>query len=272
LYLVPLNYSSSWHTWTHIDTPRHTEAQKGQLSTTIKIKRICEHCGGEFKAYTTKTRYCSHKCNQLTYKAQKRTEKIENSNKKTREIISRPWEEIKAKPFLNIMEASRLFGISRRTIYRMIDRNEISLAKAGTRTILMRSDFDKLFDLPKPVKEKKEPKAITEFYTVKDIEKLFFIKYGRLNTIIKENNIPKTVHSGKLHVSKPHIDRYFKKTKGNTGNITEWYSVKELQEKYNLTRDQVYSRVHDNNIPKQRVGKYVKISKQHFDELFEIGV
>jgi excisionase family DNA binding protein len=242
------------------------------VSTTISITRICEHCGSEFDARTTVTRYCSHKCNQQAYKARKRVVSIEKSNRQIQHIISKPIEEIKAKPFLSVNEACKLFGISKRTIYRMVDRDELSMAKAGTRTILRRSDFDKLFELPKPEKHKKEQKPVSEFYTVNQIEKQYFVKYRRLNTIINENNIPKIVNNGKLYVSKPHIDRYFKRTRKEANGITEWYTVKEIQDKYKLTRDQVYSRTHENNVPKQRVGKFVKISKMHFDELFQIGV
>ncbi len=259
----------------HVDTYRHAtthQVTKQKLSTTIKIKRICKNCGAEFEAHTTVTRYCSHRCNQQAYKASKRAESIEKSNAITRQIITKPIEEIKAKPFLSISEACKLFGISRRTIYRMIERNELSLAKAGARTILRRIDFDKLFELPKPVKQKKAQKPISEFYTVQEIEKLYFVKYGRLNTIINENNIPKTLYNGKLFISKPHIDRFFKRTRKDTSSINEWYTVKEIEDKYNLTRDQIYSRTHDNNVPKQRIGKYIKISKIHFDELFQIGV
>lgn len=242
------------------------------MSTRIKIQRVCNHCGGVFLAQTTVTKYCSHRCSQQAYKARKRAERIEASNRETEQTLSKPFEKLNAKPYLSIAEASQLFGVSRRTIYRMIGRNELRIAKAGTRTILRRSDFDQLFDLPKPVRPKKEPQPITEFYTVKEIEELYFIKYGRLNRIIKDSNIPSTVYNGKLHVSKPHIDRYFKNRREDVSYVSEWYTVEEIQEKYNLTRDQIYNRVHDNKLPKQRVGKYVKISKIHFDELFEIGV
>jgi len=242
------------------------------MSSKIKIQRICLNCGKEFMAYTTVTKYCSLRCNQQHYKVRKRNEKVEKSNTQTVQFIQRSMEELKVKPYLSIADAAVLFGISKRTIYRMINRGELSIAKAGKRSILRRSDFDKLFELPKENKAKKEQQPISEFYNVPEVEKLFFIKYGRLNTIIKENNIPKTVQNGKLYVSKPHLDRYFKRNRQDVSNITEWYSVKELQAKYGLSRDQVYDRIHKNNIPKQRRGKHIQISKQHFDELFLIGV
>jgi len=242
------------------------------LAKLIEIQRICQHCNIKFIAKRTTTKYCSVTCNSRAYKKKKRDEKINTSNKETISIINQPLEQLKAKEFLSIADTSRLLGISRRTIYRMIDRKELPIAKFGNRTIIKRVDIDNHFNKPLPIRVKKEPQPVTEFYTLKEVEEKHHIKYGRLNTIIKENNIPKTLYNGRLRVSKPHLDRYFKKVREDVSTIEEWYSIAEAMEKHELSRDQVYSRVHDNNIPKQRLGKYIRISKMHFDELFIIGV
>lgn len=238
----------------------------------MEIHKICQYCNTPFIAKKTTTKCCSDACSKRAYKKRKRDEKIKASNKETISIINQPLEELKAKEFLSITDASRLLGVSRRTIYRMIDRKELPFGKFGNRTIIKRGDIDNHFNKPTPLRAKKEPKPITEFYTVKEIEEKYKIKYGRLNTIIKNNDIPKTIYNGKLKVSKPHIDRYFKRVREDISTITEWYTIAEAQEAYGLSRDQVYNRVHDNRIPKQRIGKYVRISKVHFDELFVIGV
>lgn len=115
------------------------------MSTNIEVQRICQHCGNPFTARTTVTRYCSHKCNSRAYKAKVRGEKIEVSNTQTLTTITRPIEELKAKSFLSITDTCRLLGISRRTVYRMLERGEIGAGKAGKRTIIQRSDIDKLF-------------------------------------------------------------------------------------------------------------------------------
>ena len=115
------------------------------MSSKIEIQRICEYCGNDFTARTTKTRYCSHTCNGRAYHAGMKSLKVERSNKETQRIISKPFEELKTKPFLSIAEVGKLLGISRRTIYRMMDRKELNAGKAGKRTIIQRSDIDKLF-------------------------------------------------------------------------------------------------------------------------------
>lgn len=115
------------------------------MSTTIEVQRICEYCGNEFTARTTKTRYCSHTCNSRAYKEIIKNSKIESSNRAVQQIRNKPIEELKTKPFLSIEETCVLLGISRRTVYRMMDRGELYAGKAGKRTIIQRSDIDKLF-------------------------------------------------------------------------------------------------------------------------------
>src|SRR5690348_11637191 len=115
------------------------------MSSNIRIQRICQHCGKEFTARTTVTRYCSKDCAKRGYKVREREARIGQSNEQTRRIRSLPMEELKVKPFLSITETCRLLGISRRTVYRMMERGELVPGKAGKRTIIRRSDIDKLF-------------------------------------------------------------------------------------------------------------------------------
>ena len=115
------------------------------MSSNIEVQRICEYCGKVFTARTTKTRFCSHICNSRAYKASLKNLKVELSNNETQRIISKPIEELKTKPFLSIAETCSLLGISRRTVYRMLERGELKAGKAGKRTIIQRSEIDKLF-------------------------------------------------------------------------------------------------------------------------------
>lgn len=129
------------------------------MSSKIKITRVCQFCQNEFTARTTKTQYCLLKCSSRAYKARTRQSKIAESNRRT-EIARNPnLETVKIKDFISVDQASILFGISRRTIYRIISRGELDIAKFGTRTVIRRSDMDRFFSIPldqsllRPVKE-----------------------------------------------------------------------------------------------------------------------
>lgn len=80
----------------------------------------------------------------------------------------------------------------------------------------------------------------------------------------RKNKIPKTFNRGKTYWSKKHIDTYFS-SKAPDANITEWYSVQEVQDKFQMSLNAIYSFVYKNAIPKKKVGITVFYSKKHFD-------
>ena len=139
-------WAKLWHTEAHIDTMGHKKSHI--MSSNIEIKRVCEFCKNEFTARTTRTRYCSHKCNSRHYKVLERNEKVKKSNQETVKVLNVDLEKIKHREFLNITQASNLFGISRRTVYRLINRGEVNIAKFGKRSVLKRCDLESFFAIP----------------------------------------------------------------------------------------------------------------------------
>ena len=120
------------------------------MSSNIRIKRICEHCGEEFEARTLQTRYCSHRCNSRDYKKRKRQEKLDDVNKqrheqKRNQIIS-DVSQLRHKEYFSVNEAAAYIGISRRTIYRLIQNNNLKVHKVGNRTIIKKTSIEYLFD------------------------------------------------------------------------------------------------------------------------------
>ncbi len=121
----------------------HQEATYSTMSSNIRVQRICQHCGNDFTAKTSVTKYCSDNCAKRAYKERKKQEKIEASNKETRRIITLPIEQLKSKEFLTIAEACKLLSVSRWTIWRKIKGNDIQASKIGSRIIIKRTDLDK---------------------------------------------------------------------------------------------------------------------------------
>jgi len=121
------------------------------MSSNIKVQRICEHCSKEFTARTTTTKYCSHKCNSAAYKAKKRAVKVESATIETKRIKNLPIEELKAKEFLTVTQASKLIGCSRQNVYKLINTGKLIATNIlEKKTIIKRSDLDKLFEQSKP--------------------------------------------------------------------------------------------------------------------------
>lgn len=112
---------------------------------------------------------------------------------------------------------------------------------------------------------KKDREPITEFYTTKEVLEKFSISNSWLFKAAKQQNIPKVTQHGKTYWSKKHCDMIFGKKDTSVEEITEWYSVAEIQEKYMMTLPAIYSFVSKIGIPKKKEGKEVRYSKRHFD-------
>lgn len=243
------------------------------MSSNMQITKKCECCGKTFIAQKTTTRYCSHKCNSKAYKQEKRQFKmvgINYSTMKEIERISDKYEKIKDKEYLSVSETAFLLSVGRTTTYRYLREGKLKAIQTKGKTFIRRSDIDAMFDNADEYESKAkptiEPKPLTELYTVAEIKAKFNIKESWLYKIAKENNIPKTLIRGKSYFSKGHIDKYFEK-KGFSKNqdIKEWYSVEDIQEKYNLSIAAIYSFVSEQNIPRKKDGRKVLYSKKDFD-------
>ena len=115
------------------------------MSSNIQIQRICEFCGNEFTARTTVTKYCSHPCASMAYKARTRNTKIKVSNIKMTQSVSIPIARLQAKDFLSIDDACKLLGVSRWTLSRAIKEKRLKAVNLGKRIVIKRTEIDRLF-------------------------------------------------------------------------------------------------------------------------------
>ena len=236
------------------------------MSSNIDIKKICSWCGTEFIAYKTTTTCCSHRCANALYKKKKRDEVIKVNNQFTEKIVlEKPIERIKDKPFITITEAAVYLVVTRPTLYSYLKNGELKASRLGCKYLLRKEDIDELFNRPTEFRiQSKERTPITEFYTTAEIKEKYSVAESWIFVVAKKQNIPRTFNRGKTYWSKKHIDNYFAKKAANP-EITEWYSVQEIQDKFDMTLAAIYTLVSKNTIPKKKVGIMVYYSKKHFD-------
>lgn len=184
------------------------------MSSNIKVQRICQHCGIEFTARTTVTQYCGDNCAKRAYKARMKAEKVEKSNKETQRIKNQPMEELKARAFLSIADTCKLVGISRRTVYRMIARGDLSPGKAGKRTIIRRSELEELiFGQPQNqtfqtnTNSEQLVPEVSECYTLSEVQGKFGISAKGLDSLIERNGITKFKKGWFAYIPKTEIDK-----------------------------------------------------------------
>ncbi|MBC7407731.1 MAG: helix-turn-helix domain-containing protein [Arcicella sp.] len=115
------------------------------MSSNIYIQRICTHCHSEFMARTTVTKFCSEKCAKRAYKLRIKIIKIEKSEIETEIVKKQLVEPIMDKEFLSILEASKLLGVSRTTLWRLVSDEKLKVTKIGRRSIFRKIDINNLF-------------------------------------------------------------------------------------------------------------------------------
>ena len=246
----------------------NNEINTYDMSSNIKVERICEWCGKKFIAQTTVTRFCSKRCSERSYKERFRQKKMAISNQETAtNTANNKWRD---KDFLTPTQAADLLGIGRMSIYRYIRNGKIKVVRFERKTLISKADIQAMFDFltPKETEQtesaEKKSKSISDFYTRADIREKYGVKDSWIYKVVAENNVPKTILRGKAYFSKSHIDRLFSARKENP-EITEWYSVEDIQEKYGMTLSAIYSLVSKIGIPKRKEGPKVYYSKYHFD-------
>ncbi len=116
-------------------------------------------------------------------------------------------EYIRAKESLNIADASKLLGVSRWTIWRAIGSGGLHAVKLGRRTLIRRSDIDRLFDQPAPSpKLAPAPVALADCYTLSEVREKYSISDKALYDLIRRNEIPKQYSGQYAYVPKTRID------------------------------------------------------------------
>ena len=236
-------------------------------TSSIRITKICQWCGVEFEAQKVSTKYCSHRCANLAYKQAVRDKRVKQAEAETLSIkLEKPIENVKDKEYLSFAQAGKLLGLSRQAVYNMVKAGNLKASKISSRlSFIRRADIDAMLEnRPYKTLHPKDTVPITDFYTIAEIKEKFGVKESWIYEIAKEHNIPRTFNRGRTYWSKKHIDSYFAK-KAPDANITEWYSVAELQEKFGMTLSAIYTFVYKNVIPKRKEGKMVYYSKKHFD-------
>lgn len=238
------------------------------MSSNIKIERICEFCGQRFMAQTTVTRFCSKKCSERSYKERMRQKKMALSNQEMAQVPT--VAKFRDKEFLSPTETAQYLGVCRTFIYDSINRGQIKVTRMGRKTLIRKTDITEMFRFFQPTSDddtstsETKGKSLSDFYSRADIREKFGVKDSWIYKVVAENNVPKTIIRGKAYFSKQHIDRIFSARKVNP-EITEWYSVEEIQSKYGMTLSAIYSLVSKVGMPKKKENGKTFYSKYHFD-------
>lgn len=235
------------------------------MSEKIDIQRVCAYCGGVFTAHKTTTTYCSHRCSSLAYKQRKREERIAGVKSIEVQVAEVQCRELDNKEYLSPSELATLLCVGRSTIYRHIKERQIEVIQTKGRTRIRREDIHSIFGIDnqhraRPIRRD----TITELYTICEVMERYSVSESWVHKMIKDHNIPKVLRCGKSYVSCSHIDKLFAQSAPDP-TIEEWYTVEDIEHKFNMSKTNIYHCASEHHIPKCKIGKAVHYSKHHFD-------
>ena len=187
------------------------------MSSNIHVTRICQHCGNEFTARTTVTKFCSDLCAKRNYKFRQKQAKISTSDIETEIKRAKrepaPQKDISKKEYLSVTEVGQLIGCSRQNVYKLINTGKLTASNPLERkTIIKRSDVDKMLE-ENEVKNKRNHIIIDdspEYYSMHEIEVKFNMSEKAIYELIKRNGLEKIKRGRYSLVLKKEIDNLFK--------------------------------------------------------------
>lgn len=176
--------------------------------------KICMHCGNDFIALKSTTKYCSHKCNSRAYKQKKRLKLKARVDLQTERVRNQSLYELNEKSYLSINETAKLLGVCNKTIYNYIYSGKLKATKLSTRlTIITKKDINYLFGSEYKYIKTDRPNynCVEGYYTIEKIKQKYGLKDTRIWDIIRVYKIPKVKVGKFTHISKKHIDNFFRK-------------------------------------------------------------
>ena len=115
------------------------------MKNRTEYKKVCEYCGEKFISYRYSTRFCGVKCNDRNIQAKRRAEvKEKYKNKPKQPKFRKPKPPIHPE-FLSISATAQFLGISRPTVYKMIETEQLKPIRISERVVrIKKSDINQL--------------------------------------------------------------------------------------------------------------------------------
>ena len=187
-------------------------------------------------------------------------------------ILSNRVSEYRARPPKNPIPITEVYTIAEirdkykvkdSWIFKIIRDNDIPKVLQRGKSHVSKKHIDEYFAerIPDP--------SITEWVTSSELMMQYGITLQNVYGFVCDNAIPKKKEGCMTYYSKEHFDRARNKVKQPE---PEYYTMQEAMEKFDITRDALYSHIKRNNIAKIKVGKYSKVNKAELDKSFEIYI
>ena len=233
----------------------------------MKILKKCPICGNPFVASKISSKYCSRKCERVAFRQREAEKKKIAKENETPAIPS----ELETKQFLTPKNVQDLLGVSRATVYRFFELGVIKAVRMRHRTLVRRSDIETFFNEASPYKKRSnKKKADKEYYSLKEIMEKYSLGRKAVWNRCEKLGIPKVYEGRNTFWSKKAIDSKFADLLEEI-DLDNYYTMEEVMEIYNMSRQGVITFVCHHKIPRVKRGKSVYYSKIHIDSFKRKG-
>ena len=288
--------------------------------------KVCLHCGAVFQSGSSHTSTVPGLVCEELRRAAKERDRVERIEERRQEVLASRRSNLLSQEFVSITDAATLIGVSRPTVYKMINDGRLESVKFGDRLIRVKVASilspgmagnnttmpDRTEAVPsrdnliskaeiiskyhiseagfykrmkaegmesvivngrahyplnriRRIYENKLLDNIKEWYTVDVLRSITGMEPGSIYDFCHTHSIPRKRQGRIVLISKADWD----KAKGaDAALLSEYYSVTEVMEKYNLSRGHVYAKAAENKIKKVRIGNYVYLNRKEVDKFF----
>lgn len=164
--------------------------------------------------------------------------------------------------FYTMDEICAKYGYKKNWIFRLTKEKKTPKVLHRGRNHYSKVHIDRLF-----IKKQPDP-AIVEWYTVKELQTYYGMSLQAIYSFAYNNHIPRKKAGRYVFYSKLHFDV----ARGSRSPQQLYYTTKEAMDKFNLTRESLYYQVKVHRIPKEKCGRYIRISRPELDRIFNLQI
>ena len=246
----------------------------------MEIVKKCEWCHKTFIGQMVTARFCSSKCCDQAYRYKRKIQSgkytpvdsnVDLSTLSRRVNERKQFKEsLKDKQFLSPSEAAKLLGVCRSTIYNYLWHQELKAKQFKGKTIIRRSDIEKLFDDDPSYKRRgnapKKKKTQNDYYSLKEMMEKFKISKRTVFRRCEQLGIPKIVEGRRNLWRKTDVDIHFRELLVQY-DLKDWYNAKQIEELYGMKRAALNKYAIRHNVPRIQFQNVTYFSKKHIDNL-----
>ena len=245
----------------------------------MEIVKKCEWCHKTFIGQMVTARFCSSKCCDQAYRYKRKVASgkytpASNDDLSTlaRRVDERKHlnESLKDKQFLSPSEAAKLLGVCRSTIYNYLWHQDLKAKQFRGKTIIRRSDIEKLFDDAPSYKKRgniqKGKKTQNDYYSLKEMMEKFKISKRTVSRRCDQFGIPKIVDGRRKLWKKTDVDVHFAELLVQY-DLKDWYNAQQIEDIYGMKRAALKKYALRHNVPRIQFQNITYYSKSHIDNL-----